>query len=91
MQTENHEANIGLEPYFGANESETYTEHFIQYQLKIHPSQVHMEHSHIDYMSSHKTRLTKFKTELMLGICSNHNGMKLANSDKRKAGKFTNI
>lgn len=42
-------------------------------------------------MRGHKTRLTKFKTEVMVGICSNHNGMKLANSDKRKSGKFTNI
>ena len=50
-----------------------------------------MEHSHIDHMRGHKTRLRKFKTEVMVGICSNHNGMKLASSDKRKAGKFTNI
>ena len=43
-------------------------------------------------MIGHKTSLRKFKkTEVMLSIFPKHNGIKLANNDKRKAGKFTNI
>ena len=45
--------------------------------------------SRIDYMLGHKTRLSKYKTEIIPSIFSNHNGMKLEISNRRKTEKFT--
>ena len=66
----------------------TYTEHSIQKQQDTHFSQANMKHFPGYMMLGHKTSLNKFnKTE----IISDHSGMKLEISYKKKTGKFINM
>ena len=66
---------------------------------KFHPkateytffSSAHETFSRADHMLVHKTSLNKFKTEIILSIFSNHNGMRLKINYKKKTGKFTNM
>lgn len=55
-------------------------------------STAHRTFSRIYHMLGHKTSLNTFKeTEIISNIFSDHNGMKLEISKKRKIGKFTHI
>ena len=55
-------------------------------------SSVHRIFSMIHHILGHKTSLNKFKnTEIMSGISSDHNGMKLEINDKKKTVKNINI
>ena len=52
----------------------------------------HGTFSRIDYMLGHKTNLNRFKSaEIIQSMFSEHNAMKLENSNKKKFGKITNI
>lgn len=54
-------------------------------------SNAHWAFSRIDHMLSHKANLTKFKNiEIILCIFSDHSGMKLWISNRRKSRKFIN-
>ena len=54
-------------------------------------SQMHMEYSLGQTICCHKENLNRFiNTEIIQNISSDHNGMKLKISNKRKFGKFTN-
>lgn len=53
---------------------------------------IHGTFFRIDHMVSHKTSLNTFKNaEIILSIFSNHNGMKLEISYKKKTRKFINM
>ena len=43
------------------------------------------------HMIGHTTSLSKFKTEIIPSIFSDHNSMKLEIKNRNKAGKFTNM
>lgn len=52
---------------------------------------IHGIFSKIDHISGHKANLNKFKKiEIIPGILSNHNRMKLEINNSWKKGKFTN-
>ena len=55
-------------------------------------SSAHGPVSRIDNLLGHKTSLDKFKkTEIILSIFSNHNGMKLEINYRKKTGKIRNM
>lgn len=45
----------------------------------------------VTYMLGHRTSLSEVRTEIILSVFSDHNGMKLEISNKREPGNFTNI
>ena len=55
-------------------------------------SSAHGTLSRIDHLIGHTTGLSQFKKiEIIPTIFSNHNGMKLEISNRRKAGTFTDM
>lgn len=54
-------------------------------------SSTHGTFSRVDHLLAHKTSLNKFQIEIIPVIFSDHNGMKLQFSTRRKTGKFTNV
>lgn len=89
--TENQQANVGIEPYIITNGLDMYR--------TFHPTateyvflSAHGTFSRIGHMIGHKTSNSKFKqTEIIPGVFSDHNVMKLEINTEKKVDRLTNM
>ena len=89
--TTQYQGNIGLEPYFRPNGTDVHK--------KFHPTVVEYTFftnaqgtfSWIDHMIGHKTTLSKFKTEIIPSIFSDHSAMRIEINNRIKAVKFIDM